>query len=115
MSQYVTSKEAREILGIGRSAFDVLKHKRTWHVEKSPGDTNRYLRAEIEAERDARDARPPIRGARLPEPVSPAQASEARERDCLRCREPFWSEHKGNRLCGRCNAFARSLRSSLGV
>ena len=27
----------------------------------------------------------------------------AKTRDCLKCRKPFLSSHKGNRLCDRCN------------
>lgn len=99
------------MLGLGKSAFTVLMHKRGWKAERTSGASTRYLRADIEAELEARDARPPITGARTPEPKS--TQDEGRERNCLRCRSTFWSAHKGRRLCERCNLVARSLRSAL--
>ena len=35
-----------------------------------------------------------------------AAADIARERKCLRCSEPFWSDGFGERICARCKGSA---------
>lgn len=30
------------------------------------------------------------------------RSPDAKRRDCMTCRRPFFSSHRGNRICGRC-------------
>lgn len=110
VSDYLTTPQAREMLGLSRSQFTHLAGKRGWPKQWLGGSFTYYRRADIEAELEGRNARPPVTGARTAERIDAAQTQE---RNCMRCGQSFGSTHKGNRLCPQCNLVARSLRSSL--
>lgn len=105
MSDRMSGREAIDLLRIDYARLRALAEQKGWQVACQRGLPTMYLRADIEAEALAR---------KLPVATEAAKPSDARERTCLRCRDPFWSQHKGNRLCERCNAVARSMRSAIG-